>query len=164
MITEKIALLAPMPSPGASTATAGEADSSEGAGGVTDVGEEARHGCLVVLGKPRATPGSKGLEPGGGDLAMERRISLEFGHLVFDHPSVEQVNAAAGVRGVAGIVGHHADGSPGAVQRLEQFHHRLAVGAVEVTGGLVGEEDQRLARDRPGHRHALLLPPESCEG
>ena len=39
----------------------------------------------------------------------------------------------------------------------EQAHHRLAVTRVEIAGGLIGEQDGRLAGHRPGHRHPLLL-------
>ena len=42
----------------------------------------------------------------------------ELGDLVLDDAAVEEVNGAVGVRGVAGVVRDHADGRPGAVQRL----------------------------------------------
>jgi hypothetical protein len=46
---------------------------------------------------------------------------------------------------------------PAAVQLFEQVHHAAGHLAVEVAGGLVGEQQARLAGQRPGDGHPLLL-------
>src|SRR5438067_8004696 len=74
-----------------------------------------------------------------------------------DDAAVEEGNLARGEPGVGGIVRHHDQRRPALVQLGEQLHHRLTVLRVEVPGRLVGEEDERIARDGAGDRHALLL-------
>src|SRR5262245_47584834 len=74
------------------------------------------------------------------------------------------MDAAFGVPSVPGIVGHHADRRTTLVELAEQIHHRLAAARVEVAGRLVGEQDQRLARDRARNRHALLLTSRQLTG
>ena len=64
---------------------------------------------------------------------------------------------AIGVLRVTRVVRHHADGGAAAMQFAQQFHHRFAVGRVEVSGRLVSEQDARLSANCAGHRHALLL-------
>ena len=54
--------------------------------------------------------------------------------------------------------------APALVQLLEQVHHRLAVLRVEVAGGLVGEQDRRLAADGARHGDALLLAARELAG
>jgi hypothetical protein len=44
-----------------------------------------------------------------------------------DDLAVEEVDGAFGMIGITRIVGHHADGGPGAVDVLEEFHDRVAV-------------------------------------
>ena len=43
------------------------------------------------------------------------------------------------------------------VELLQQVEHRLAGGAVQVAGRLVGQQHRRLGDQRPGDRHPLLL-------
>ncbi len=74
-----------------------------------------------------------------------------------DHPSIEQVDRAIGVRFISRIVRDHADRGTIAMQLAQQVHHRFAVDRVEVTGRLVGEEYGRIACDRAGDGDALLL-------
>ena len=38
-----------------------------------------------------------------------------------------------------------------------RFHDSLAIGGIQVPGGLVGQQDGRIAAERARHRHALLL-------
>ncbi len=59
--------------------------------------------------------------------------------------------------GVARIVRHHTDGGSGGVQFAQQAHHGLAIGRIQVPGGLVGEQDQGIAAQRARHGDALLL-------
>jgi hypothetical protein len=67
------------------------------------------------------------------------------------------VDRALGVLGVPRVVRHHHQRGAAAVELAQQVHHRLAVGAVQVTRRLVGQEYAGRARDRARHRHALLL-------
>ena len=46
---------------------------------------------------------------------------------------------------------------PLAVAAAKQAQHHRGVGAVEVSGRLVGEQDAGTVRERPGERHPLLL-------
>ena len=47
--------------------------------------------------------------------------------------------------------------APSLVQFAQQVHDGFAVGGIEVAGGLVRQQDGRLARQRPGDGDALLL-------
>ena len=69
-----------------------------------------------------------------------------------------------GVRRVARVVRHHADGGAGLVQLLEQIHHRLAVLRIQVARGLVGQQNRRLAAHRARHGDALLLAARELAG
>src|SRR5688572_12706597 len=93
------------------------------------------------------------------NMRLLRRAArgLYDGQRFLDHAAVEQVNVSRRVRGVARVVRHHADRGAGLVQLLEEVHHRLAVLRVEVAGGLVGQQDRRLATDRARDGDALLL-------
>src|ERR1043166_3940772 len=84
--------------------------------------------------------------------------------VLFDDAAVEQVDAAIRVAGVARIVRDHADGRPFAVQLAQQLHHRFAVFRVEVSGGLVRQQDRRRAGDGAGDRDALLLTARELRG
>ena len=59
--------------------------------------------------------------------------------------------------GETDVVGHHADRGALAVELAQEVHDGLAIFGVEVSGGLVGEEDAGLAAQGPGHGDALLL-------
>jgi len=45
------------------------------------------------------------------------------------------------------------------VEARKQVHDPLTISAVEVAGGLIGEDDARQARQRAGDRDPLLLSP-----
>ena len=65
---------------------------------------------------------------------------------------------AVGVRRRDRVVGHHHDGLAELVDAAAQeAEHLGAAGGVEVAGGLVGEDDRRLADQRAGAGDALLL-------
>src|ERR1700761_1316353 len=74
-----------------------------------------------------------------------------------DDAAVEQVNVALGEIGVALIVRHHANSGAVAMQVAQEFHDRFAVFGVQVTGGLIGHEDEGIADQSAGYRDALLL-------
>src|SRR5262245_17027712 len=84
--------------------------------------------------------------------------------VLVDDAAVEQMDGAVGMAGEARVVRHHADRGAVAVEVPQQLHHRVAVPRVEVAGGLVGEQDRRLAHERPRHRHALLLAARELAG
>ena len=54
-------------------------------------------------------------------------------------------------------MGHHADGRPFAVQVLQQFHDRLTISRIQVSGRLVREQDGGFPRQRARHGYTLLL-------
>src|SRR4051812_13105788 len=76
---------------------------------------------------------------------------------VLDDATVEQVHDPRRLLRVVGVVGHHADRRALLVQLLEELHDRIPILGVEIAGRLVGQEDQRVTRDRPRDRDALLL-------
>jgi len=43
------------------------------------------------------------------------------------------------------------------VEVLHELHYRLAIYRIQITGRLVGKQDQRTSSQRPCHSHALLL-------
>ena len=69
-----------------------------------------------------------------------------------------------GVAGVARVVGDHADRRALVVQLAQQLHHGVAVLRVEVPGGLVGQQDRRVAPEGARHGHALLLAARELAG
>jgi hypothetical protein len=54
-------------------------------------------------------------------------------------------------------VGHDHDRLPGAVEAPQQPQHVGGGGAVEVAGGLVGQQQRRLVHERPGDGDTLAL-------
>jgi hypothetical protein len=55
------------------------------------------------------------------------------------------------------VVRHNQHGAGGRDCRPQQLHDLRTCGRVEVTRGLVGQNEARLHRERAGNRHALLL-------
>src|SRR5712664_623379 len=82
----------------------------------------------------------------------------------FDDAAVEEVNGALGKVGVALVVRDHADGGAVAVQVAEQLHDRFAVFGVQVSGGLVGHQDEGIADQSAGHSDTLLLTSRELRG
>ena len=72
---------------------------------------------------------------------------------------VEEVEPAPGVPRDIVFVGDHQDGLSPAVQPDEHIHDLGRRTRVQVPGRLVREEDGGLVDERPGHGHALSLPP-----
>src|SRR5712692_6379668 len=90
--------------------------------------------------------------------SRQLRASSRYLDALLHNSPVEQMNAAVGKPRVARVVRHHANGGPAAVQFPQQPHYRFAVLGIEVSRRLIGQQDGRLARQRPRHGHALLLP------
>src|SRR5262245_45692989 len=78
-------------------------------------------------------------------------------HALLDDAAVEEMDAAIGVARVARVVRHHADRGARTVQLAEEIHHSFAAARIEVSSGLVREQDQRLAGDGARDGDALLL-------
>jgi hypothetical protein len=68
------------------------------------------------------------------------------------------VNGTVGCLSYVEVVRDQHDGSPKSVEILEQLENLGAGVAIEVAGGLVGQEEGRLGHQRPGDPDALLLP------
>ena len=75
----------------------------------------------------------------------------------FHDPSVEEVDLALGVDGIAGIMGHHADRRPITVQLAQQVHDGVAVVRIQVSGRLICQQDGRLSNQCARHSDSLLL-------
>src|SRR5205814_4892692 len=78
-------------------------------------------------------------------------------HAFLDNPPIEQVHVALGVTRETWVVRDHADRRPFTVQFAQQFHYRLAVFRVEVSGRFIRQQDGRFAPERAGNGDALLL-------
>ena len=73
-------------------------------------------------------------------------------------PAIAQRQLRAGLGGQAGVVGdQHQRGLARAVHVDQQVHDVPAVGAVEIAGRLVGQQDRRIVGQGACDGHALLL-------
>jgi hypothetical protein len=87
------------------------------------------------------------------------------GKLLRHHPPVAQKDEPVRQGGLAGVVGHHEKGLAAIVHQAPQQGQDLAAGgAVQVAGGLVGQEDQGVGHQGPGDGHALLLAARQFAG
>ena len=71
--------------------------------------------------------------------------------------TVVEVHDPVGGGGRLGVVRRHDDGRTRGRPGPQQAQHHLAVGVVELGGGLVGEQHRALEGEPAGHRDALLL-------
>ena len=72
--------------------------------------------------------------------------------------SVEEFDDAAGLGSLLLVVGHHDDSATIlTVQFVEQFHNLCTHLRVEVTSGLVGQQNLWVANDGTGDGHTLAL-------
>src|SRR5918995_1636938 len=105
----------------------------------------------------------------GGLCGDGRREGLERRHVLEDLLTVGLVDLVddlavgeedhpVAVRRGYGVVGNHHHGLPELVHAAPQERQHLSTGgAVEIAGGLVREDDRRLAGERPRAGNALLL-------
>ena len=77
--------------------------------------------------------------------------------VLLDDPAVKEVDRAVRVTGKARVVRDHADRRAARGGGREQLHHRIAVLRIEVSRRLVGEQNERPARECSGDGDALLL-------
>ncbi len=91
--------------------------------------------------------------------AATLRAPLGFGaRLSRDDLPVGDVDDTVCVRGEARVVRDQNDrGSGLAIQGFEEHDYPLTGGAIEVSGGLVGEENARLVHECASERDALLF-------
>ena len=78
--------------------------------------------------------------------------------------AIEEKDVAAGAAQVTRVVGDDDDGRAFGVELTQQLHHLRTVLRVEIAGGLVGQQNQRLAHHRARDRDALLLAPGQLRG
>ena len=76
---------------------------------------------------------------------------------LLDNFTVEEIDDAVGVAGIALGVGHHDDGGAFLVEVGEQVHHLLAVLGIQVTCGFVSKDEFRVGDNGAGDSHTLLL-------
>ena len=78
--------------------------------------------------------------------------------MVTDHPAVLQGDHYVGQRGQLRVVGHeHQRASLCTAHRDQKFDNLPPRRAIQIAGGLVGEEDGRIVGQGAPDRHALLL-------
>ena len=79
---------------------------------------------------------------------------------IFDDPAVHQPNLALAPFCYGGIMSDQHQGRPVPGMLLEQaIDDELTGIAVEIPGGLIGEQQLRSGDESAGDRHALLLAP-----
>ena len=84
--------------------------------------------------------------------------AVDAAGLVTDDPAALDLDdAAAHLVHDVGVVGDHHDRRAGAVDPVQQAHDLDRGVRVEVSGGLVGQQDQRPVHERPGDGDPLLL-------
>src|ERR1019366_9104351 len=120
--------------------------------------------CRLPMGPNMAPLRWNTLFPAWSGPAREPALTLGCFRAFLHHTAVEEPDGAVGELGVARIVSHHADGGPGGVQFAQQAHDRLTVGRIEVSGGLVGEQDERIAAQSARHGDTLLLTAGELRG
>src|SRR3954471_21287678 len=86
----------------------------------------------------------------GSAVNAARLVTDDVSALDLDHTTTHLVDDV-------GVVRDHHDGGAGAVDPVQQPHDLDGRVRVEVSGRLVGQQDQRPVDERPGHRDALLL-------
>src|SRR5271168_1588654 len=86
---------------------------------------------------------------------FHRNISVTYA--LFHNPAVEEPDGTVRIAGVTGIVGYHANSCAAAMQFAQQFHNSFAVGGIQVSSGLVCQQDRRVACQSSRHGDALLL-------
>ena len=77
---------------------------------------------------------------------------------VLDDQAVAQADDPSGARGDIGLVRDHDHRAAVGVEPFEEIEHLSGRRAVERAGGLVGEDQGGVGRDRTRDRDALLLP------
>jgi hypothetical protein len=77
-------------------------------------------------------------------------VAHDFTLFEFHHAATHPVDHVLVVRG------HHHSGA-GAVNTLKERHDRFGVGGVEITGGLVGQQNHWSVDEGAGHGNTLLL-------
>src|SRR5579864_1348000 len=113
-------------------------------------------------GRANRKTGGGGLSRPHATVALVTQVSLtrrsdEGGSPLLDSP-LGKSHDPVGLLGDLRIVSDHHHSEPAlAVQVAQEFEHTVAGGGIEVPGRLVGQENRRLARYRPGDRGALQL-------
>src|SRR6266404_2884702 len=79
------------------------------------------------------------------------------GFFFADYPAIFGLDDAVAVGGVALGVGDLKDGGATLVEALEELHDLFALRGVQVSGGLVGENELGILNHRARHSHELLL-------
>ena len=78
--------------------------------------------------------------------------------------SVEHLDLAGQAGGDSSVVGDDHDGGPSEMQFVDQCQDRLPGDAVEIAGGLVGQDDGRSPDQRPGDGYPLALATRQLGG
>src|SRR5512147_2564900 len=87
---------------------------------------------------------------------LQRRMDAVMDDLV--NETVLQPDGALGVRGNCRVVGHHDNGDALLVELMQDAHDLLARAAVEVAGGLIRDDHDRIVDEGTRNRNPLLLP------
>src|SRR6267142_4444195 len=69
-----------------------------------------------------------------------------------------------GVLCVTRVMCHHADRRAPAMEFSHELHHRLTVGGIQITCGLIREQDARVSTHCACHGNALLLAARKLAG
>ncbi len=92
----------------------------------------------------------------GGRRFRRRNVAPLIDDNAIDH-AVLHVDDAAGARGGVRIVRDEDDGFAALVQAIHQVENFLARFGIEIAGGFVRQNHERIVDERSRHGHALLL-------
>ncbi len=123
------------------------------------VGHDAAQGDGEALATDHAStcPRRDRCEP--GREALQGGLAVVVGDL-----AVAQAHDPFDVGGDIVLVGDHDHRATLGVELAEDLEDLFGGHAVEVAGGLVGQDERRVGHDRSGHRHPLLLASRQLRG
>src|SRR6266849_5569700 len=105
--------------------------------------------------KTRISTRTKPFALSSANIFSSRFARLGGGGL--DDPAVRELNDAVAVSGPGIVVRDLDDGGALLVQMFQQVHDHFALARMQAAGGLVGENQLRIADHRARHRDKLLL-------
>src|ERR1035437_8673027 len=92
------------------------------------------------------------------------RLALVLVSDIAFNMAVTQTDGAAGAFAHTGIMGDENQGFALGIQFIENFHNLHAGGGIEIAGGFIGQDDERIVDQRAGNGHALLLAAGKFKG
>ncbi len=105
----------------------------------------------------RTGPGGRGCPPKRLHAASPGARGVPRSNSQIPQPAVDRAHPALRPPADDVVVGHHCQGEALVMERVEEVEDRRRGHAVEIAGGLVGQQQARPGDQRPGDRHPLTL-------